>query len=49
MREMVFLEKWYEDYLVAKYGPPPKDTGPTEEEIIADAPWVAETITGGQT
>lgn len=50
LREFVFLQKWYEDYMAAKYGtPPPKDDEPTEDEIIGDAPWGAEVITGGKT
>ena len=48
-REYVFLSLWYEDYMWKKYGSNVPDEGPTEEEILADAPWGAETITGGPT
>ncbi len=49
-RELAYLEKWYEDYMYAKYGGVKKsDDHPTEEEIIAGAPWESEQIVGGQT
>ena len=50
LREYVFLSKWYEDYMFAKYGSnKPPDDHPTEEEILANEPWGAEVITGGAT
>ena len=49
LRELVFLQKWYEDYMVAKYWMPPTGDGPTEDEIVANAPWSAETIERGST
>jgi hypothetical protein len=48
-RELVFLEKWYEDYMFAKYGPPRKKDLSEDEQALAGAPWGAETIVGGST
>ena len=45
LREMKFLDSWYEDYMYAKYGSPP----PKEEDETLGAPWEAETIVGGHT
>lgn len=48
-REVVLLEKFYEDFMYAQYGSPtPEDDTPSEEEIIANAPWEADVIVGGQ-
>lgn len=49
-RELIFLSKWYEDYLLHKYGQPkPVDDEPTDDERIGDAPWAADSIAGGKT
>lgn len=48
LREYRFLDTWYEDYLLAKYGQPKADDS-SEEDMIADAPWSADVIQGGKT
>ena len=49
LREYKFLDTWYEDYMLAKYGQPKAEDSQSEEEMIAAAPWSADVIEGGKT